>query len=31
MDDVMRSIYEEASQVLGREFAYPGDEGGDDS
>jgi len=30
VDDVIRPIYEEASQVLGREFAYPGDEGSDD-
>jgi ribonuclease Z len=26
VDDVLRPIYEEASQVLGREFPYPGDE-----
>jgi len=30
VDDVLRPIYEEASQALGREFAYPGDEGSDD-
>ena len=29
VDDVLRPIYEEASQVLGREFPYPGDEQGD--
>ena len=26
VDDVLRPIYEEASQALGREFPYPGDE-----
>ena len=26
VDDVLRPIYEEAGQVLGREFPYPGDE-----
>ena len=26
VDDVLRPIYEEASQALGREFVYPGDE-----
>ena len=25
VDDVLRPIYEEASQVMGREFPYPGD------
>ena len=30
VDDVLRPIYEEASQVLGREFPYPGDEASDD-
>jgi ribonuclease Z len=30
VDDVLRPIYEEASQALGREFPYPGDEGSDD-
>ena len=27
VDDVLRPIYEEASEMLGREFPYPGDEG----
>ncbi|MFC3614880.1 hypothetical protein ACFORG_14005 [Lutimaribacter marinistellae] len=26
VDDVLRPIYEEASEVLGQEFPYPGDE-----
>jgi ribonuclease Z len=26
VDDVLRPIYKEASEVLGREFKYPGDE-----
>jgi ribonuclease Z len=26
VDDVLRPIYEEASQIVGREFVYPGDE-----
>ena len=30
VDDVLRPIYEEASQVVGREFVYPGDEGSGD-
>jgi ribonuclease Z len=30
VDDVLRPIYEEASQVVGREFIYPGDEGSED-
>ena len=25
VDDVLRPIYEEASEVVGREFPYPGD------
>lgn len=29
VDDVLRPVYEEAGQVLGREFPYPGDEQGD--
>jgi hypothetical protein len=28
VDDVLREIYLEASEVLGREFPYPGDEEG---
>jgi ribonuclease Z len=31
VDDVIRPIYEEASQTLGREFPYPGDEAGGDN
>ena len=30
VDDVLRPIYEEASQVVGQEFVYPGDEGSGD-
>ena len=30
VDDVLRPIYEEASQALGRDFPYPGDDGSDD-
>jgi ribonuclease Z len=30
VDDVLRPIYEEASQAVGRDFPYPGDEGSDD-
>ncbi len=26
VDDVLRPIYEEASEAVGRDFAYPGDE-----
>ena len=26
VDDVLRAIYEEAGEALGREFTYPGDE-----
>jgi ribonuclease Z len=26
VDDVLREIYQEASDALGREFPYPGDE-----
>ena len=26
VDDVLRPIFEEAGEVLGREFPYPGDE-----
>ena len=26
VDDVLRPIYEEASEAVGREFPYPGDE-----
>ncbi|MGB5294292.1 MAG: hypothetical protein WBP34_05005 [Thermoanaerobaculia bacterium] len=26
VDDVLRPIYAEASQIVGREFPYPGDE-----
>lgn len=29
VDDVLRPIYDEAGQVLAREFPYPGDDGGD--
>jgi ribonuclease Z len=29
VDDVLREIYREASEALGREFPYPGDEEGD--
>jgi ribonuclease Z len=25
VDDVLRGVYEEASEVVGREFKYPGD------
>jgi ribonuclease Z len=30
VDDVLREIYQEASDALGREFPYPGDEEGGD-